>query len=484
MKTEYKNPLRKIIFLSILCYPFFLTGQITFQNIYTAPIHESGKDVLQTPDGGYIIAASTETSIVDDLDIMIVRTNNFGDTLWRKKYGGNLPDSPNGIIQASDGNYFIIGYTQSFGSGDYDYYLLKINPAGDTLFSRVYGGYGNEEGKEIISTSDGNYMIVGASNSLSFSDNNMQLIKIDSGGNILWTQYYGGLNYESARSVKQCADGGYIVAGKTINASGVASIYLVRTNPTGDTTWTKTIGAANSLEGKSILVNADGSYTLSVDDSSGTNDSDVRIMKFDPLGNVIWSKLYSGSEKDITKMIQSTSDGGYIVTALSRSFGWIEPDYWVLKLDPLGDTLWTRHFGGDDHEHCYAVRQTTDGGYIVVGHTRSNNIWRIQEIMLIKLNSNGELGPLSTTPEYALNDDVLMVYPNPSAGIINISLSGMYAQGSVCKIMNTMGQLVFKEEIDSVTYRKSIHLKNYTPGMYYITIQSEDHLVTKKLVLN
>lgn len=483
MKNKLLN-LLSVLFLTLFLNVSILSGQITFETTYLSYIHESGKDVLQTSDGGYIIAASTETSVVNDLDVMIVRTDNLGNLLWKKSYGTNLPSSPNGILQTSDGNFFIVGYMVAQGSLDFDHYLLKIDGSnGDSLFSKVYGGYGNEESKEIIATSDGNYMIVGASNSISIPDNQMQVIKIDPAGNQLWTQYYGNLDYQSARSVKQCPDGGYIVAGKT-TSSGMSSIQLVRTNSTGGSMWTKTIGGATSLEGKSVLVNSDGSYTLSADDSSATNDSDVRIMKIDPTGTtIIWNKLYSGTEKDITKMIKPTSDGGYIVTALSRSFGWIEPDYWILKLDAMGDSMWTKNFGGPDHEHCYAVRQTADGGYIVVGHSRSNpNLLRVEEIYLIKLNTNGEFGPVGAN-EYAFGNG-LMVHPNPSTGIVNINLSGKYESGSVCKIVNVMGQLVYSEKIDPTLENNVIDLKNNAPGVYYISIQSLNHLTTKKLILN
>lgn len=484
MKKKFINFL-SVLFLILLFNSYNLIGQVTFERTYLSFIPESGKDVLQTSDGGYIIAASTETSTVDDLDIMIVRTDNLGNILWKKAYGTNLPSSPNGILQTSDGNFFIVGYQVAAGSLDSDHYLLKIDGSnGDSLFSKVFGGYGNEESKEIIATSDGNYMIVGASNSISIPDNQMQVIKVDAAGNQLWTQYYGDLSYQSARSVKQCPDGGYILAGKTISA-GMASIQLVKTNSTGGTMWTKTIGGTGSLEGKSILVNVDGSYTLSVDDSiSLVNDSDVRIMKIDPTGTtIIWNNLYGGTEKDITKMLQPTSDGGYIVTALSRSFGWFNPDFWILKLDAMGDTMWTKNYGGSDHEHCYAVRQTSDSGYIVVGHSRSNpNGLRIEEMYLIKLNSNGELTTVGVN-EYAFNNG-LMVHPNPSSGVVNLNLTGKYESGSVCKIMNAMGQLVYSENIDSTVESSIIDLKNNAPGVYYVSIQSPNNLITKKLILN
>ncbi|HEY0029900.1 MAG TPA: T9SS type A sorting domain-containing protein [Bacteroidia bacterium] len=481
MKKKYLKR-AQVILLAMLCGASVASAQITFQEIYPSTIHESGRDVLQTSDGGYIIAASTETSIVNDLDVMVVRTDAYGTILWKQTYGGgSLPEVPNCILKAADGNYFIVGYSQSTGSGDFDHYLLKIDPAGTLIFSKRYGGYGNEDAKEIIATADGNYMIVGASNSVSFSDNNVQLIKIDISGNVIATKNYGGPGYESARSVKQCSDGGFIVAGKRVALSGIASIFLIRTNPAGDTLWTRIHSDVNSMEGKSILVNSDNSYTLSVDDSSATVDSDVRVMKLDPSGStILWNKRYGGNDKDITKLIKPTSDGGYIVTAMSRSFGWIDPDYWLLKINSVGDTAWSRHYGGADHEHCYAVKETSDGGYITVGHTRSNPP-RIEHILFIKLNSNGELGPVGID-ENALNENALNLYPNPSTGIVNINFVGNYEPGSILKITDTMGKLIYSQKMDG--QNNSFDLKNNRPGLYYISMQSQKQSITKKLILN
>src|SRR4051812_24455113 len=111
-----------IILLNLICYAFanVAHAQITFQKVYPTLVNQSGKDLLVTPDGGYLIAGSTEDSIPGDSDIYIVKTNDTGDILWTKTYGGNEPEYPNSIIETDDGNYFIVGYTKSYGSGNYD----------------------------------------------------------------------------------------------------------------------------------------------------------------------------------------------------------------------------------------------------------------------------------------------------------------------------------------------------------------------------
>lgn len=482
MKNNYKTCFVFLALFTLQCMPLFMHSQVTtFQKVYETIVDQSGKDVLPTPDGGYIIVSTTENNIVNDFDILISKTNSLGDTLWTKAYPNPGLNYPNSIIEAN-GGYLILGYSQA-PNADVDAYLLKINTVGEVLWSKVYGGYGNEDGKEIVPTADGNYVIIGASNSVNYTNNDIQLIKIDPAGNTIWTKYYGDPTaYESARSVKLCLDGGFILAGKTVNTvTTIATIYLIKTNSSGDTIWTKTIGGPNSYEGKFILTNSDGSYTLCADDSSAARDSDVKFIKMDENGTIIWDKTYGGTDKDICKMIQHTSDGGYIVAATSRSFGWANPDMWLLKLNALGDTAWTRNFGGIFHDHGYAVKTTSDGGYIAVGHNR--NINSTFRIMLVKVNASGDFTPVSTE-EFALAN-TLNIYPNPSNGLIRIDFGGDLTS-STFKIHNTLGQEVFSETINSSNQidSRSIDLNGKEPGVYFLSIQSTTNSTTKKLILN
>jgi hypothetical protein len=474
-----------ILLLAIGFSSSFLSAQTTtFQKIYPSTINQSGTDVFPGIDGGYIITASTATTILNDIDIKIMKTDSMGNMQWTKTYGGAKPDYPNRMLKTNDGNYFVIGYTQSFGGGDYNDYLLKLKPNGDTIFTKNYGGFGNEDAKDIVATADGNYVIVGNSNSVDHLNYDMQLIKIGSDGHVIWTKNYGGPDYESARSVKLCLDGGFIIAGRTaLGPSAVSSIYLVKTDADGNIVWTKTIsGGANSYQGKSVLANSDGTYTLAIDDSSGTMDSDVRVMKLDATGNtIIWNKVYGGVVKDIVKTIQPTSGGGYVLACISRSFGWINPDMWIVKLNASGDSLWTRHYGGLGHEHCLSAKQTADGGYIAIGHSKSYT--PNTEIMFVKLDSTGKILPVSVD-ELALNT-AFTIYPNPSGGTVKIDWAFQDESASTLKISNILGQTIYSEDLVDHDHNnhRVVDLTGKEPGIYFVSIQSAARLRTEKLIL-
>jgi hypothetical protein len=483
MKINYKKSFgAAALFLSLISYKEINAQMITFLKHYSTPMDESGKDVVQTADGGYLIAGTTETSDPTDLDMKLTKTDSYGNILSTKVYGGARVEYPNNMLATPDGNYLIVGYSQSFGGGDMDVYLMKVDPNGNEIFTKTYGGFGNEEGKEIIATGDGNYIIVGASNSYtgSSTNNDIQLFKIDPNGTLITARNYGTGQYESARSIKLCSDGGFIVAGKTAPSPlDNAMLYLVRTNSNLDTVWTRTMsGAPNSWEGKSIVVNSDNTYTLAIDDSSVANDSDIRILKLDANGSsILVNNRFGDNMKDIAKTLRPTSDGGYIVTGISRSFGW-PVDMWVIKLDGGCSRQWDKNYGGGGHEHGYSVRQTADGGYIAVGHTRSyGTIW---ELYLVKMDIAGVVG----INDLAANSKT-SIYPNPTDGVLNVDLTEL-KDYIYFTISNTIGQTIYSEDLVALRGNElmTVDLKDHKPGVYFVTIQSASGKITKKLILN
>lgn len=452
-------------------------AQTYFQKTYPLSLEQEGQDVVAMPDGGYLIAGYTTTSILYDSDVYVIKTDAFGNKLWSKTYGGNKPDFPYHMLPTTDGNYFLVGYSQSYGGGDLDILLIKIDPNGNQLWLKTYGGTGNDYARDITATTDGNYMIVGSSNSQSTTGQNANLIKIDPTGNVIWSKTYGGSANDHGSIVKQCSDGGYIMLGQTYSYGvGNGDAYLVKTDSGGDTLWTKTFGGAQNDEGVSLVVNNDNSFTFLVRDSSGAGkDIDVRITKTTSNGNLVWSKLYGGGQKDTPKMIQQTTDGGYVLAAISRSFGWINPDMWILKCTSTGDTTWTQHYGGANHEHCYAVREQTDGSYIAVGKTDSYG--PDMDAIFLKLNSNGTLAV--GIPELT-DASAIKLYPNPSDGNLNLDLTKFKAKKIT--VIDVLGTEIYSKELNSET-QITINLQNKKTGVYFVKSESETQSVINKFII-
>jgi len=480
LKTKNKIISVNISTILIFLFPGICSAQTYFQKTYpNSPYEQEGQDVLATPDGGYLMAGYTTNSTINDCDVYLVKTDGVGNLLWTRTYGGAKPDFPYHMIETTDGNYFLIGYSQSYGGGDSDILLMKINPAGDLVWTKTFGGFGNDYGKDIIATTDGNYMIVGWSNSVGPGGQNANLIKIDPAGIVIWNKLYGGASQDYGSSVKQCSDGGYIMLGQTFSyGAGGGDAYLVKTNANGDTVWTKTFGGALADEGTYINVNADNSFTFLIRDSSNAGqDIDIRIVKTDATGNMIWSKIYGGTQKDTPKMIQPTADGGYIVGAISRSFGWINPDMWIMKFNNMGDTTWTRHFGGVNNEHCYVVREQPDGSYIATGKTASYG--PDMDVILLKINSEGTF--VVGMNELAKTHNNILLFPNPGEGDFQLEMGDFKA--IKIRITDITGREIYEQEFKH-EQKINIKLKNKIPGSYIIKCESETQSITIQFIIN
>ncbi len=163
---------------------------------------------------------------------------------WWRTYGGTHSDRGYCVQQTTDGGYIIAGSTYSFGPGTPDscnVYLIKTDASGDTLWTRAYGGAGCDEGYSVQQTTDGGYIIAGYTNSFGAGNGDIYLVKTDASGDTLWTRTFGGPDRDEGASIQQTADGGYVVAGRTYSfGAGDADVYLVKTNAQGDTSWTRT----------------------------------------------------------------------------------------------------------------------------------------------------------------------------------------------------------------------------------------------------
>ncbi len=187
-----------------------------------------GHSVEQTSDGGYIAAGTAKA------DVYLVRTNEQGDTLWTRVYGGQDYEEGYAVQQTDDGGYVVVGCTHSYGAGHYDVYLIKIGATGDLMWTRTYGGTGDDIGRSVLQTSDGGYFIAGWTDSYGVGSHDSYLIKTDASGDTLWTRTYGGTYVEEGYSAQQTTDGGYVVAGLTYSFGvGCPHVYLIKTDSLG-----------------------------------------------------------------------------------------------------------------------------------------------------------------------------------------------------------------------------------------------------------
>jgi hypothetical protein len=237
---------------------------------------------------------------------------------------------------------------------------------------------------------------------------------------VRFARTYGGTNYDFASSVQQTSDGGYIMAGYTESfGAGNNDIFLINTDANGDVQWAKTYGGTGEDRVFSVQQTSDGGYIVAGwTRSFGAGGDDIILIKTDANGNIIWARTYGGTNDDRASSVQQTSDGGYIVAGWTRSFG-SGGDILLIKMDANGNVIWAKTFGGTDHDYAHSVQQTSDGGYIVAGLTRSFGAGNY-DFFLIKTDANGDIGscgivgnasPTVTTPSPTVNTPSPSVYP-------------------------------------------------------------------------
>ena len=422
---------------------------ITFERLYGGINNDCGFSVAQTSDGGYIIAGETNSFGAGSPDIYLVKTDSIGDSLWTKTYGGTDWDGGYSVAQTSDGGYIIVGKTNSFGAGYSDIYLVKTDSIGDSLWTKTYGGINIDCGYSVAQTSDGGYIIAGKTNSFGSGNYDVYIIKTDSLGDTVWIKTFGGTDDDYGRSVALTLDGGYIIAGKTYSfGAGLDDVYLVKTDSLGDTIWTKTFGDTSNEHGRSVVQTSDGGYIITGGTASfGSGYSDVYLIKTDLMGNTTWTKTYGGSVNESGNSVTQTSGGGYIIAGVTTSFGSRNYDVYLIKTDSLGDTLWTKTYGGTNGDMAFSISQTFDKGYIITGLTNSFGASSI-DIYLIKTDSSGNVTGIKEEEDqrHKTRDMRLFCHPNPftTSTIIHLTGIGHSAEGKELKVYDITGRLVKK----------------------------------------
>ncbi len=378
------------------------TKDVSWQKTFGGEKDDGANSIQQTTDGGYIVAGWTKSFGSGGEDVYILKSNAKGDLEWQKTFGGKGDDEANSIQQTSDGGYIVAGWTESFGSGKEDVYILKLNSKGEVEWQKTFGGEEDDEANSIQQTSDGGYIVAGWTESFGSGYEDVYILKLNAKGEIEWQKTFGernnfgDSNVDEANSIQQTTDGGYIVAGCTwpFGPRWWEDIYILKLNTKGEVEWQKTFGGGSNDGANSIQQTMDGGYIVAGwTESFGFGYEDVYILKLNSEGEVEWQKTFDGMKDDEANSIQQTMDGGYIVAGWTKSFGsgyYEDENVYILKLNAKREAEWQKTFGGEDSEEAHSVQQTADGGYIVAGSTKSFGSGGY-DVYVLKLNSKGEI---------------------------------------------------------------------------------------------
>ena len=307
-------------------------GDTLWTRTYGGAEHDRGYCVQQTTDGGYIISGITnEPNYGLSGDLYVLKTDAFGDTIWTRTFDFGVIDCGYSVLQLDDGDYIIAGlYNGGFPDPYGDVLLMKLDSNGDPIWIRNYHGHARDCGYSLVQTSDGGFIIAGATNEDIYGGySEVYLIKTDANGNIVWDR---NLGYGKGNCVRQTTDGGYIIAGWTYIAGSSEEIYAIKTDANGDTVWTSAWGEYGPDFGYSVVQTADEGYIIAGMNYEAALAS-AYFVKCNADGNTIWEDTYSSGLYDDAHCIQKTVDGGYIVTGLTSSPAWAGADVLLLRFD-------------------------------------------------------------------------------------------------------------------------------------------------------
>jgi hypothetical protein len=436
---------------------------------------DEARGICTTQDGGYVVTGKTLSNNGDVIgnhgvsDFWVVKLNGLGVIQWQKALGGSNHDRSYSIEQTNDDGYIIAGHTASNNGdvsglhGDLDCWVVKLDSIGVLQWQKALGGSGWDEAWSIRQTSDGGYILAGRSTSVDgdVTENHgafdFWLVKLNSLGAIEWQKSLGGSMDDIAYAVRQTIDGGYIVTGESESTDGDATglhgstdYWVVKLSSTGALEWQKMLGSTSLDRPNDVYPTKDGGYIVA--GVSSWNDGDVTgnhggfdywVVKLNGLGEIEWQKSLGGSKEDYAQAIQQTNDGGYIIAGSSPSTdgdvmnndGGV--DFWIVKLTHFGQIQWQKTLGGTQADQAFAIQQAYDGGYIIAGFTQSNNgdvsgFQGTQDFWIVKLSPE-------SSPTFSPETQALEIYPNPAQQSISLNI-GTQEPALTVYISDLLGQ--------------------------------------------
>jgi hypothetical protein len=351
-------------------------------------------NMFQTSDGGYIVSGRTSSVGAGNYDAWLVKVDASGNLQWNKTWGGPQDDRIQDMVPTSDGGYALCCLANSFGAGSADFWLIKTDAGGNVQWNKTYGGTGLDTPFWITQTSDGGYAMIGNTNSFGFNGSqDVWLVKTDGAGNMQWNKTYGGTGSENGYQIFKTSDGGFALSGSTASyGAGGSDAWFIKTDAAGTMQWNKTYGGNATEAIMGVVQTADGGYTIAaLTTSFGAGNYDAWLIRTDAAGNMQWNRTYGGAGLDYALHMLQTADGGCVILGFTASFGAGGSDVWLMKWDASGNLLWSRTYGGVNADQGWSLASTSDGGFMIAAMTESFGFGTVgaADMLLVKTDAAG-----------------------------------------------------------------------------------------------
>lgn len=364
----------------VLVATLILSGVVFSQKTYQRSFGETGDEIIYAvcetfPDSGLAFVGTTD-GFTDDKNknIYMLKTDRSGQLEWSYVYGGTDSDVARDMKPTSDGGFIVVGNSTSWGAGEKDVYLLKLDKKGDVEWSYTYGGEQYDYGFSVIQCLDGGYMVAGETSSFGRGSEGY-LIKVDALGSLQWSKTYGGSGTDFAFDLAELEDG--FVFGMQTNSHGAGKFdqAVVKVDKEGVIQWYRTYGGKSDDNGFDLLKTKDGGFVLTGSTLSyGKGREDFYLIKMDKKGDIEWGRTYGEEGFDQCQSVTET-DEGYVMCGISNSFLGLEygNDIYVVRINAKGIVKWSKTFGGDFEDYVLDISRCSDGDLILGGQSYSFN---------------------------------------------------------------------------------------------------------------
>lgn len=397
-------------------------GEVEWVRTFGGSGEETAQAVIATTDGGYAVLGFTNSTDGDVFgkstpvnDYWLLKFDAQGDLQWNKTYGGSKDDRGQSLVQTNDGGFALTGYAMSddgdgsINNGFHDNWVIKVDAQGALQWEKSFGFSGHDHSYDIITTEDGGYFFTGFlditaaredGNTEKFSTLTRHGVgefwgtKIDATGALQWRGYFGGTNNDRSHAVVRSDDGGFVMSGFSesadfdiSNTQGSYDFWLVKIDANGNFLWERSFGGTGIEISYDIAKTRDGGYvitgnTFSTDgDVSNTNGaSDIWMVKVDKEGQMLWERTYGGSGFDAAQAVIASKNGGYFIVGNTKSTdkdastNYGENDIWMMKTDESGNLVWQKSFGGSGFDFGFDVVEHPDGSIVLVGEMASSDM--------------------------------------------------------------------------------------------------------------
>ncbi|PHR30850.1 MAG: hypothetical protein COA38_09480 [Fluviicola sp.] len=482
-------PTLRIIFLLLLANSSY--GQINFFKLYSDAGDDYGEGIVQLNDSSYAVTGSSSSFFGSGSEAFLMKIDSAGNYLWSNHYGGPETDVGRRVLYKENVGFYIAGHTNSYGNGGYDFYLVKTDESGNLEWEKSYGKFGWERVHDAVMTADSGVLMVGESNSTMNSNKDIYIVRTDQNGDTLWTKQLGTDGDDMLTSIHALDDSTYFLAGSMYVAdSSKIKGCVMKIHEDGTIYWTKTYGyLGNTYINDIHVINSEIVGVGYTDKVSDTLLYEF-YFRYDLDGNIVQER-YSGStgERMALAVVPFETPNKYYI-AYSLWDVWSHVDANDIAIGRFSDTLhWEitaatiSHYAPDFLNHLIP---TSDGGAIAVGGTNSVNLG-YHHVCVVKIGPNDTypycLAPHTLEQLVSVDETIealgIEIFPNPASDFLTIQ-SELGTELEV-EFINTFGQVILTKTLTESS--NSINVSSLAQGIYFVKVQVDGKIGVQKIVI-